>query len=108
MSTIEIGSPLHVAGVKLLEAAAAYREAYRKQPFPGGSAVVWLDDSAGNTVIFTRGEYRRQLIGNIEFSGVPHEFDHVTTNADMEADFESQTPDGLTHSPPLLTPKPEE
>lgn len=31
-----------------------------------GGALFWLDDQAGKTVIFTRGEYRPTLLSNVD------------------------------------------
>lgn len=55
---------LKVAADRLLEAAMAYWVEYKR--VTGGSAVVWLTDSDGRMVVLTRGEYRRELMRNIE------------------------------------------
>lgn len=94
--TIDPDSPLQELGQALLDAAEAYWKAYQKEWFRGGGAIVWLDDSRGNTVIFTRGEYRHRLLLNIEFPGPEKHFAHVTTDTEHEAEFESKTPDGFT------------
>lgn len=51
------------AGAELLRAAYAYWKAYQKTL--GSGAVIWLEDTDGKLVIFTRGEYRQQLMSNI-------------------------------------------
>lgn len=96
MSDIEVGSEMHEAAVELLEAAERYWRLYQKSRSQGGGAIVWLDDSKGNTVIFTRGEYRHQLMANIEFPGPTKHFAHATTDREFEGEFGSRTPDGLT------------
>ena len=55
---------LHDAAVALLEAAMNYWTIYQRQL--GGSAVVWISDSDGRTVILTRGEYKHTLMHNID------------------------------------------
>lgn len=91
--TIELDSDLHKAGVALLEAAAEYWRVAHRNDIHG--AISWLDDSKGNTVLFTRGEYRHQLLKNIEAPGEIRYFEHITTDAEFEAEFEAKTPDGL-------------
>jgi hypothetical protein len=94
---IEEGSELQTLAAALLEAAAAYRNACSRHSF--GGAVQWLDASDGFTVICTRGEYRRTLMENIERlhkEEVVATFAHSVTDANMEAEFEARTPDGLT------------
>jgi len=51
-------------GQKLLDAAHDYWEACRSEGQPG--AVQWLIGTDGDMVIFTRGEYRHQLMANID------------------------------------------
>lgn len=55
---------LKLAGDQLLAAAMAYWSAYQRAV--GFDAVVWLQDTDGQLVIFTRGEYRQRLMANIE------------------------------------------
>lgn len=55
---------LQEAGQKLIDAAYAYWKLSHEAGF--GGALVWLDDSAGKTVIFTRGEYRPTLLSNVD------------------------------------------
>lgn len=93
---IDKSSPLNELGQELLNAAEAYWVAYQNERFRGGGAVVWVDDSMGNTVIFTRGEYRHRLLINIDFPGPEKFFHHITTDAEAESEFERKTPDGLT------------
>lgn len=55
---------LQTAGQALLDAAYAY---WRLMQEAGqGGALFWLDDSAGRTVLFTRGEYRATLLRNVD------------------------------------------
>lgn len=58
------GADLQKAGQALLDAAYAYWEIAQKART--GGALFWLDDDAGRTVIFTRGEYRNTLMSNID------------------------------------------
>lgn len=48
----------------LLEAGHAYFNVMRKKGLAGGC--IWLTGVGGEMVIFTRGEYRHQLLHNIE------------------------------------------
>lgn len=52
------------AGQCLLDAAYAYWKLM--QEAGQGGALFWLDDQAGKTVLFTRGEYRSTLLKNID------------------------------------------
>ena len=52
------------AGQKLLDAAHDFFKACRQEGQEG--AVQWLTGALGELVIFTRGEYRQQLMRNIE------------------------------------------
>ncbi len=51
------------AGQKLLDAAAAFWAACNEEGQFG--AVQWLTGTRGELVIYTRGEYREQLLQNI-------------------------------------------
>jgi len=51
------------AGQKLLNAAAEFWGACHEEGQPG--AVQWLQGTTGELVVFTRGEYRRQIMDNI-------------------------------------------
>lgn len=62
---------LQKVGVKLLDAAMEYWEAAHKAGING--AVIWLQGDKG-LVVFTRGEYRRQIMQNIELQGSPRFF----------------------------------
>lgn len=55
---------LQQAGQALLDAAYAYWKLM--QEAGQGGALFWLDDSAGKTVLFTRGEYRSTLLRNVD------------------------------------------
>lgn len=61
----------------LLDAAYAYWEEMQKAGM--GGALFWLDDSDNRTVIFTRGEYRGHLLGNIDhrLPNVRKQFTHL-------------------------------
>jgi hypothetical protein len=52
------------AGQKLLDAAAEFWKACHEEGQYG--AVQWLEGTGGELVIFTRGEYRQQLMSNVE------------------------------------------
>ena len=52
------------AGNELIRAARAYWELYQLEYSP--AAVVWIKDDAGQLVLFTRGEYREQIMHNID------------------------------------------
>lgn len=51
------------AGAKLLEAAQEFWDACHEEGQYG--AVQWLEGSLGELLIYTRGEYRQQLMANI-------------------------------------------
>jgi len=55
---------LQSAGQALLDAAYAYWKLMQESG--RGGALFWLDDSAGKTVLFTRGEYRTTLLRNVD------------------------------------------
>jgi hypothetical protein len=55
---------LDAAARALLDAAMAYWHEYNRTT--GGTAVVWVKDTDGRMVILTRGEYRSQLMENID------------------------------------------
>lgn len=51
-------------GQVLLDAAYDYWKIMQEAGLEG--ALFWLDDTAGHTVIFTRGEYRCTLLNNVD------------------------------------------
>ena len=53
----------------LLDAAYDYWEQMQKDA--GRTSVVWVEDDNGRAVIFTRSEYRKQLMENVHKVGVP-------------------------------------
>jgi hypothetical protein len=59
----EIHAELQEAGQKLIEAALEFWKLHQK--LAGPRAVVWLEDTSGHFVVFTRSEYREQLLHNI-------------------------------------------
>jgi hypothetical protein len=59
-----VDKDLNVAAEKLLEAAHAFWLEHRKRAGP--RAVVWLEDASGHLVVFTRSEYRSQIMYNIQ------------------------------------------
>lgn len=63
-------------GALFLKAGKRYWEAAHKAGISG--AVIWLDDTEGFGVIFTRGEYKQQIIGNIERMGPTRSFGAMT------------------------------
>lgn len=56
-------------GRKLMKAARKYWEQANKEHHFG--AVIWLEATDGQTVIMTRGEYRKQLMQNIPNTVAP-------------------------------------
>ena len=60
----ELDQEFEASGRALLEAAHTYYNVMRKKGIAGGC--IWLCGQDGNMVIFTRGEYRSQLLRNIE------------------------------------------
>jgi len=64
------------AGKALIAAAYAFREARLAAGLSG--AVVWLKDDRGAMVVFTRGEYRAQIMQNVDHLSRDtfHEFEH--------------------------------
>lgn len=71
-----LSKELHEKGQALLDAAYEYWKQAHKEGIYG--AIIWLDDTDGRTVIFTRGEYRGQLLYNI--SGLRQEARQFTHN----------------------------
>ncbi len=80
---------LQQVGQKLLDAAYEYWIAAHKAGLHG--AVMWLKGRAGNEedalVIFTRGEYKEQLMRNIEDSGPTIEFGHTVADRPVRKAF---------------------
>ncbi len=64
-----MGDALKEAAQRLLEEAARYWEVYQRER--SRAAVVWLQDEEGRVLIFTRGEYREQLMAEVTKLGVP-------------------------------------
>jgi len=60
--------PRHKAAQDVIDAMYRFFELNR-----GRGAVQWLEDHDGKVVIFTRGEYRGQLMENIDRLGPPVE-----------------------------------
>lgn len=82
---MNIASPeLTEVGTRLLTVAEEYWKAAHIDNVRG--AVIWLEDSVGNTVIFTCGEYRRQLMDNIDRlpDSVIKTFEHIVTDPEFE------------------------
>ena len=63
---------LRQAAERLIAAAEAYWTAYQRAL--GHNAVVWLTDTDGRLVIFTRSEYRQTLLANIDHVREEHRF----------------------------------
>lgn len=59
--TISTESDLHKKGKALLEAAYDYWEEYANQGL-GPSAVVWLEADNGHFLLFTRSEYKQDIV----------------------------------------------
>lgn len=80
----QIPDSLRASADNLIAAAYAY---WRELGAVAGSrAVLWLEDTAGRVVIFTRGEYRQHLMENIERRG-------------LELHFTELPEKGPTHAP---------
>ena len=58
-----VNKELFEAGRKLLESAYEFWKIHQK--LAGPRAVVWLENESGGYVLFTRGEYKTQIIQNI-------------------------------------------
>ena len=61
---VESDAALRETSDRLLQAAMDYWHEFRR--VTGGAAVVWVKDTDGRMVVLTRGEYRHQLMNNIE------------------------------------------
>lgn len=61
---MDMDEELGEAAETLLAAAHAYYKVMQKKRIAGGC--IWLTDKDGAMVVFTRGEYRQQLLTNIE------------------------------------------
>ena len=55
---------LQTAAQRLLEECQSYYDLMRKRGLAGGC--IWLTGGEGQMVVYTRGEYRHQLLTNIE------------------------------------------
>jgi hypothetical protein len=89
----ELDQELEASGRALLEAAHAHYEVMRKKGIAGGC--IWLCGKDGNMVIFTRGEYRSQLLRNIETefdAKRMYMFGRADTNAADKPADEDDTP----------------
>ena len=78
---IDSGSELALKGMALLEAAHEYWKQYRKD-VSGPSAVVWLENSNGHFILFTRSEYKEAIMAaaNRECRGKPVMLDPFLSN----------------------------
>ena len=59
-ASTSINAELHAAAQELIAAAHAYWQLYQRHI--GSAAVVWIDDTSGHFVLFTRGEYKYGLL----------------------------------------------
>jgi hypothetical protein len=59
----EIYQELREKGQSLIDAAHEFWKVHQK--LAGPRAVVWLQDTGGHFILFTRGEYRDRLLWNI-------------------------------------------
>ncbi len=73
---------INECGNRLLETALEYRDRANNLGISG--AVIWLKGSDGAMVIVTRGEYREQLLRNIENRGPAVHFGHSVDEEDGE------------------------
>ncbi len=62
--TISKDEALYEKGKTLTKAAYDYWEEYNK--LVGSSAIVWLQNEDGNLILFTRGEYREQIMREVD------------------------------------------
>ena len=60
----EIHEELRSKGQALIQAALEFWKVHQK--LCGPRAVVWLKDTSGHFIVFTRGEYSDQLLLNIQ------------------------------------------
>lgn len=72
---IDINSKLNKLADKFLKAGREYRLEANKSGIYG--AVIWVSDSKDGLVIYTRGEYREQILENIHKFGTPRMFGTV-------------------------------
>lgn len=63
-TNIIVKGKLREKGRALIEAAYEYWKEYQKVSTP--AAVVWLKDTSGHMVLFTRGEYCQTIMANID------------------------------------------
>lgn len=61
---MNLDEELQAAAETLLESAHAYFKVMQKKHLAGGC--IWLTDKDGAMVVFTRGEFKNQLLHNIE------------------------------------------
>lgn len=66
---IEKGSPEHIAAMDVIEAMHCFWRL--KEP---KGAVQWIEDDQGRVVVFTRGEYRDQIMRAVGEHIAPTEF----------------------------------
>ena len=59
----DVHAQLREKGRALLDAAYEFWKIHRS--LAGPRAVVWLEDTSGHMIVFTRGEYRAQLLHNM-------------------------------------------
>lgn len=60
------------AGQELIDAGQKYWEVAHAHGISG--AIIWLEDTDGRLFLFTRGEYRDQLLENVDRRGTPVHF----------------------------------
>ena len=71
-SAVRTDDSLEATAQRLIIAAHAYWKKLGSEI--GQRAVIWLEDTSGRLAIFTRGEYREQLMRNIGLINGPHFF----------------------------------
>jgi len=81
---IKRDSELDILGKKLIESAYNYWKQYQKEL--GSAAVVWLEAEDGHFVLFTRGEYKRQILSaaNRETDHGPVMFEPFVSSVDSD------------------------
>jgi len=83
---IKPGSELDTAARTLLGAAHAYWDMLRRQDESRPNAVIWVEDTSGRLLVFSRGEYRQQLLRNIDPKSHEQMFMHEVEHPDFPRD----------------------
>ncbi len=71
---VEEGTELYDVGMKLMQAAYDYWEVYQKKV--GSAAVVWVENDNGTFLLFTRGEYKENILRSAKIE-IPFEAENM-------------------------------